>query len=203
MKISWSALKKNDTWNLISGWAKSFVKDRDPMREKVFAVSASLVVIAGVFWGVEFFGILLMLAGTAFIQNMAFTAVSRSRNAGDPEYHRKCAWASNGIWLACQLLIWAHLWAAFSTDSFARLIPLIVVYTMFTTEGSVFMMRELLKKEKGKRQVGAAAAEAQLIRIKELEETVDSLQISVKVLTEEQIKQRVALVKTTSGRGLY
>lgn len=32
-----------------------------------------------------------LLACLAFIQNAAFTLVSRSRNSADPDFHRKCA----------------------------------------------------------------------------------------------------------------
>lgn len=171
---------------MIYGWVKSFFGERDPIRERVFIIAALVIVLAGVGWGLNFGGILLLLAGTAFIQNMAFTAVSRSRNAGDPEYHRWCAWASNGVWIICQLLIWAHLWAAFSTESFWRLVPLIMIYVMFTTEGSVFMMRELLKKEKGKRQVGAQAQEEMKLEIQVLIKDVEDLRdfVEKKVIQE-------------------
>ena len=47
---------------------------------------------------------LVVLAFVCFAQNMAFTAVSRSRQGADPEYHRKVAWASNGVYLIAQLL---------------------------------------------------------------------------------------------------
>ena len=104
---------------------------------------------------VSYVGTLIILGVVAFVQNMAFTAVSRSRNGADLSYHRKCAWASNSIWLICSLLIWKQLWAAFSTNNFWLVIPLAVVYVAATTEGSVFMMKKLLQSEKGARRVGA------------------------------------------------
>lgn len=104
---------------------------------------------------VMYIGTLIVLGVVSFVQNMAFTAVSRSRNGADLSYHRRCAWASNGIWLVCSLLIWKQLWAAFSTNNLWLLIPLGVVYVAATTEGSVFMMKKLLKTEKGTRRVGA------------------------------------------------
>jgi dUTP pyrophosphatase len=117
---------------------------------------------SGIFWGFGFFSTLAAMAVVGFFQNMAFTAVSRSRNAGDPEYHRKCAWGSNGIWLVCQLFIWKHLWLAFSTGVFVQLVPLILVYVIATTEGSVAMMKQLLRKEKGKRKVGSNTIEVKI-----------------------------------------
>lgn len=107
----------------------------------------------------SYLGTLVLLAVVCFAQNMAFTAVSRSRNGADFAYHRKCAWLSNGVWLICQLLIWKQLWAAFSTNSFLALVPLVLVYVIFTTEGSVFMMKKLVKTEKGTRRVGAYVEE--------------------------------------------
>lgn len=98
---------------------------------------------------------LAFLFVVAFGQNMAFTWVSRSRNSGDYNYHRWAAVCSNGVWLACQLFIWGNIWAAFTSKEFLDLIPLFLVYTAATTEGSVFMMRILKKVESGKRKVGA------------------------------------------------
>lgn len=106
-------------------------------------------------WGVSFGATLLALSLVAFFQNMAFTAVSRSRNGADTSYHRRCAWLSNGIWLLCQLFIWKHLWVAFSTGTFLQLAPLMFIYVVSTAEGSVAMMERLLVTETGKRRVGA------------------------------------------------
>lgn len=100
--------------------------------------------------------ILLTLIGFAcicFVQNAAFTWSSRSRNSGDPSYHRKAALCSNGIYWMCNLPLtlfvvqWQH----------RPLLLLLsgVIYTLSTAEGSVLMMRILLRREKGKRQVGA------------------------------------------------
>jgi len=113
----------------------------------------------------NFYLSLAILAIVAFIQNMAFTAVSRSRNAGDPNYHRKCAWFSNGIWLTCYIFIFKNIWPILTTDltftfdSLGKLALLMIVYVGATTEGSVLMMKRLLKKETGARRVGARAEE--------------------------------------------
>ncbi len=107
------------------------------------------------FLGLPFPVLLLLLAVVAFIQNMAFTAVSRSRNAGDVGYHRKTAWASNGIWFVTQLLIMGTIWPALTTGEFWKIACVGVVYIIATTEGSCLMMARLLKSEEGKRRVGA------------------------------------------------
>ena len=98
---------------------------------------------------------LLILGAVAFIQNMSFTLVSRSRVAADPDYHRKCSWLSNGIWFACQVLIIKNVWSAIHNGQWWYAIVAGIVYTAATSEGSVLMMRWLLKTEQGKRRVGA------------------------------------------------
>lgn len=98
---------------------------------------------------------IIALGAIAFVQNMAFTWVSRSRNSGDPNYHRYASWCSNGIWFAANVLIWRQVWAAIETGAWWQLAISSVVYVIATTEGSVLMMRILLKTERGKRQVGA------------------------------------------------
>jgi hypothetical protein len=98
---------------------------------------------------------LFILGIAAFVQNMAFTWTSRSRNSGDPNYHRWAAMCSNGIWLICHFLVWKQIWTGFETGQWWRLVIAAVVYIFATTEGSVLMMKILLKKEKGKHRVGA------------------------------------------------
>ena len=110
----------------------------------------------------SFFIILILMVVVAFFQNMAFTAVSRSRNSGDPAYHRKCAWSSNGIWIICQMFIWSQIMpiliappSTWTPEAIIKIIVTLIAYTLATTEGSVLMMKILLKKEKGNRRVGA------------------------------------------------
>lgn len=98
---------------------------------------------------------LLALIPVAFLQNMVFTAVSRSRNSGDPSYHRRWAYLSNSIWLVCQFFIWKHFWAAFNGSEWIPMAIMVLFYTASTAEGSVFMMKKMLAKEEGKRKVGA------------------------------------------------
>ena len=101
--------------------------------------------------------LLPLLAAAAFIQNMAFTAVSRSRNSADVSYHRKCSWASNAVWFTIQIGLFGVLFQALTTGSFLKVALVGLVYVAATTEGSCFMMGRMLKRETGKRKVGAAA----------------------------------------------
>jgi hypothetical protein len=126
-------------------------------------------------WGWDLGLTLTALSGVAFGQNMAFTAVSRSRNGGDILYHRKVAWFSNGVWLLCSTFIWSNLFAAFEAGNYWKLAPLFIIYIASTTEGSVSMMARLIKTEKGKRRVGAAAQDELKARVTQLEEQVASL----------------------------
>jgi len=98
---------------------------------------------------------LLALAPVAFVQNMFFTLVSRSRNSQDPDYHRYCAWGSNGVWFVCQVMIVKNIWSAIMAGQWWYAILAGIVYSLATTEGSVLMMKKLIKSEKGKRRVGA------------------------------------------------
>jgi hypothetical protein len=103
------------------------------------------------------FVLLPLLAVAAFIQNMAFTAVSRSRNSADVNYHRRCSWASNGVWFFVQVLLYGAVWNSLTQGAFWKVALTGLVYIVATTEGSAFMMARMLKKETGKRQVGARA----------------------------------------------
>lgn len=98
---------------------------------------------------------LAVLFVVAFLQNMAFTWVSRSRNSGDPNYHRYAAICSNGIWFMTTLLIWNELFGAMTKGEWWKVLLTGLVYVVATTEGSVLMMKILLKKETGLRKVGA------------------------------------------------
>lgn len=105
---------------------------------------------------------LCLLAVCAFFQNMAFTWVSRSRNSGDPYYHRKAAYCSNGIWFVTHFLVLRQVWEVLEDDissGWWKLLILGIVYAIATAEGSVLMMKRLLKSESGSRRVGANASE--------------------------------------------
>ena len=99
--------------------------------------------------------LLIPLAMLAFLQNMAFTWSSRSRNSGDPEYHRRAAWASNGVWFVTTILVWSQIWSTLTTGEWPLIVATGLVYVLATTEGSVFQMRRMLQKDTGKRAVGA------------------------------------------------
>lgn len=92
----------------------------------------------------------------AFIQNMAFTWVSRSRNSGDPNYHRWAALCSNAVWFLTNALLTSQLMRSLATGSYWQIAIVFLVYVISTTEGSVLMMKILLSREQGKRRVGAS-----------------------------------------------
>lgn len=111
--------------------------------------------------------LLILLTITAFIQNMVFTWSSRSRNSGDPNYHRIAAWLSNGVYFIAQMFIVKIMWKPFMEGEILIVLIGGLLYIGATTEGSVFMMRILLGKvpwlpkwlsrllvEQGKRKVG-------------------------------------------------
>ena len=116
-----------------------------------------------------------LLAVLGFVQNMAFTAVSRSRNSADIWFHFRCAILSNGIWLVCYMFIMKQLWPVFETGEIWLFFPLAVVYTLSTAFGSVNMMRIALKNETGKKKVGATLADEQKKRIEAVETKLDAL----------------------------
>lgn len=98
---------------------------------------------------------LMVLAVVAFVQNMAFTWTSRSRNSGDPAYHRYAAYSSNGVYFICQIFLVKNMWEPLMSGDYLTMLVGGAVYVAATSEGSVAMMRFLLTKEKGKRKVGS------------------------------------------------
>ena len=97
----------------------------------------------------------------SFIQNMAFTWSSRSRNSGSPRYHFFVALTSNGIWFICQVFIIKNVWASIMAGDIWTVVIAGAVYVLFTSSGSAYMMKVLLagKAESGRRAVGASRAE--------------------------------------------
>jgi len=90
----------------------------------------------------DFIITLILLAIVGFIQNMAFTAVSRSRNAGDPVYHRKTAWLSNSIWFVCNFyILFGTMLKNITEGNHVQSILVLIVYALATAEGSTFMMK--------------------------------------------------------------
>lgn len=96
--------------------------------------------------------VLIPFSVLSFIQNMAFTASSRSRNSGDPSYHRWCAYMSNGVYYITNALLTVYI---IKYGALWQLAVQGIAYTLATAEGSVLMMRKMLAKESGKRSVGA------------------------------------------------
>lgn len=115
----------------------------------------------------ELLWLIPLLVVVSFVQNMAFTWTSRSRNSGDPSYHRFAAWSSNGVWFLAQMTVVKIMWEPLMAGEFWKVAIGGVFYVLSTTEGSVFMMKLLLGHlndkypkmsaffmEKGKREVG-------------------------------------------------
>lgn len=103
----------------------------------------------------EALGLLAALAAVAFVQNAAFTAVSRSRNSGDVWHHAKWSVASNGVWFITQIIIWSSVWRAIEHGAWWLIAAAGAVYVAATTAGSCIMMAHMLKTETGKQKVGA------------------------------------------------
>lgn len=100
---------------------------------------------------------LVLLIIVAFLQNMAFTWSSRSRNSGDPKYHFFVALLSNGVWFVCNfVLILPEVLKVIENGNYWMLALVGFLYVLATSAGSSVMMKILLKKETGKRKVGAS-----------------------------------------------
>ena len=93
----------------------------------------------------------LVFSACCLLQNAMFTWSSRSRNSGDWNYHRKAAWASNGIYYVTNALLTVFI---VKYTSFWALAGQGLLYTIMASEGSVFMMRKLVQAEAGKRATG-------------------------------------------------
>ena len=141
----------------------------------MFAIAFAVIALQHLIMRDNVFSItLLLLVPIPFIQNMAFTWVSRSRQGGDPDHHRKAAWASNGVWIITQSFIAANVYTPISkmvdtgldAGEVSKILLTFVIYAICTAEGSVFMMKINLGRitklpkafsflvEKGNRQVG-------------------------------------------------
>ena len=96
-----------------------------------------------------FWLVLVILFIVGFIQNMAFTAVSRSRNSGDINHHFKTAIVSNMIWFICNFFIlFGAMLKALTDGNTLDILIIMVVYSLSTSLGSVVMMAINLGKIK-------------------------------------------------------
>src|SRR5579859_7197632 len=98
-----------------------------------------------------------------FLQNFAFTYVSRARSSGSLLRHVKASFFSNGIWIFSQMLLLGpmldyltgkhgvgpQIWVGFQ-------------YTFTTMAGSIAAHYWALKTERGKNAVGANKLYAQV-----------------------------------------
>lgn len=105
---------------------------------------------------IEMAGALFLQGAMCFIQSMTFTWSGRSRNSGDPSYHRYASWASNGTFFLTNSFMTVTVVNAINSGDYVYAALAGLVYLLATAEGSVLMMKILLKTEKGKRRVGAS-----------------------------------------------
>jgi hypothetical protein len=129
-----------------------------------FITLAFVILTCGVVYFQDvYFGLsLLGFAVVSYLQNMCYTWSSRSRNSGDPDYHRLAAWTSNGVYQLQRVVSVGVLfepilaWRSGVGDPVDMVIKVfigITAYTLITTEGSVKGMKLLIKKEQGKRKL--------------------------------------------------
>lgn len=91
-----------------------------------------------------------------FLQNAAFTFVSRARNSASYSLHAIAAVCSNGVWIAGQFVSLSIIIDVIKDGSWAEKFWVCTFYTVNTVAGAVFM--HWFGKtyiEKGKRKVGA------------------------------------------------
>jgi len=85
------------------------------------------------------------IAALGFVQNIAFTFVSRGRNSGSLGYHLVASVFSNGIYAALLFL---------SIDMIAQMkaspVAFLTVYTLCTMSGSIFAHWMAMRVERGK-----------------------------------------------------
>jgi uncharacterized membrane protein YfcA len=80
---------------------------------------------------------ILTVMALAFVQNVSFTMVSRSRNRDNMTYHATCSVFSNGIWfLTMHQLVMADL-------NYLLLVP----YIVGTVSGSLFGAKTSMRIE--------------------------------------------------------
>ena len=108
-------------------------------------------------WPIALFG---------FVQNIAFTFVSRGRNSGSLPYHLIASVFSNGIYAA--LLMFSIDMVAGAKQSPATFLA---VYTLSTMPGSIFAHWLAMRVEKGK------GKSIQADRMKLLEDRVKKLEL--------------------------
>jgi hypothetical protein len=80
----------------------------------------------------------IIILGLAFVQNISFSMVSRSRNRDNMLYHAICSVMSNGLWFATVGVLVRSDW------TFWLAIP----YIIGTVTGSIYGMKISMKIEK-------------------------------------------------------
>jgi hypothetical protein len=98
-----------------------------------------------------------------FLQNFAFTYVSRARSSGSLIRHLKASIFSNGIWIFSQMIMLGPLFE-YLTGKHGHTLQLWAgaQYTLTTVTGSIAAHYWALRTEKGKNAVGASKLYAQV-----------------------------------------
>lgn len=90
---------------------------------------------------------LWVIATLGFVQNIAFTFVSRGRNSGSLGYHLLASIFSNGIYAALLFVSIDQV-----TQAKANPAAFLAVYTLATMSGSIFAHWLALRVERGKQR---------------------------------------------------
>jgi hypothetical protein len=134
---------------------------------------------------------LALVAGLGFLQNLAFTFVSRGRNSGSLGYHMVASVFSNGIWVTMFVI-----GIKITTAPDADVLPFAFVYCLSTMAGSVFAHWLARKVERGK------ARNVQEDRVQKIEEDVRELSKEVTgakmglIALDEKLQHQIAELTT-------
>lgn len=127
---------------------------------------------------------LALVAGLGFLQNLAFTFVSRGRNSGSLGYHMVASIFSNGIWVTMFVI-----GIKITTNPEGEILPFAFVYCLSTMAGSVFAHWLARKVERGK------ARNVQEDRVAALEERLAAVELNHGTVHLEGITERVRLLE--------
>jgi hypothetical protein len=124
---------------------------------------------------------LALVAGLGFLQNLAFTFVSRGRNSGSLGYHMVASVFSNGIWVTMFVI-----GIKITTAPDADVLPFAFVYCLSTMAGSVFAHWLARKVERGK------ARNVQEDRVEKIEERLAAAELNHgEVRFQEEVNDRL------------
>jgi hypothetical protein len=91
---------------------------------------------------------LSLLAFASFVQNAAFTWVSRARNQGDMRWLLVAAVASNSVFFVIQVFLMSAIWRALTAGAMWKIAVTGAVYVAFTSWGTTAAHRALVRRGK-------------------------------------------------------